>query len=502
MSRQAMSRVAAVSAVSAVLAVTALGVSGCSGGGAAKSSGSSGSSGLIGGSSAGKAGDADAPGGSSLSGQVPPGFSNATAWSTSVDWADSGIGKPTLGSEDQGVSNLVVAQQQGTLGVARTVGTSVVVPSFSPGGAAGPVVATLKFLDAKTGKPIAEKKLPAGTFLGLASDVAAGKPVAVVRYQSGQNDQSPVVVVFDASGAQVWSSQDQQAVGDQPPSTGDQDGDGAAFMGGYTLRLNDGKDTSDHTDSSYDVLDIGGKSVLHVPMYADKWDTNSVDIVQGYAVVLYDDSLSQSDTSLSKEHFTVYDLAAGGKKVGEVAEKDSGGMADAAGAVAAGGKVMMTWLDHTGGGSTAPNMMTVLDTATGQTTAPAPIPVGVGGYRTLIDPATSNVLFYDDSDVPNSGSIMVSLAKGTVLWTQNDGHKALIPLSLHNGVVYGIEPAQLGFTDARQLAVKEADGTPAGTDYDLSPLDFTADGAPLFAEADTDVETGGSTVMVGVGRGA
>ncbi|MBW8802610.1 MAG: hypothetical protein JF587_01930, partial [Catenulisporales bacterium] len=205
---------------------------------------------------------------------------------------------------------MLVAKQQGNLGVARTVGDSVVVPSFASGGAAGPVVTTLKFLNAKTGKPIAEKKLPAGTFLGLDADVVAGKPVVVVRYLPAQDDDSAVVVVFDASGTQVWSSEGQQVAGTAPWSAGLQKGEkgGALIVGGYMLRLNIGKDTMDHTDASYDVVDTAGKSVLNVPVYADKWDLNSVDIVQGYAVVSYDDSLSLPDTSQGKEHFAVYDL--------------------------------------------------------------------------------------------------------------------------------------------------------------------------------------------------
>lgn len=63
-----------------------------------------------------------------------------------VSWSKSGIGKATLFTENQAVSNLLVADQQAGLGVARTVGGSVVVPSFASGGASGPVVARLKFL--------------------------------------------------------------------------------------------------------------------------------------------------------------------------------------------------------------------------------------------------------------------------------------------------------------------------------------------------------------------
>src|SRR4051812_20022707 len=115
----------ALGRVTAVVAVTALGIGGCSSG---KSSGSLGS---VGGSkSTGKPGDASAPAGASLHGQVPSGFSNATTWSTQVTWAQSGIGKATLDSRHQAVSNWAVAKQQGGFGVARTVGDSVVVPSF------------------------------------------------------------------------------------------------------------------------------------------------------------------------------------------------------------------------------------------------------------------------------------------------------------------------------------------------------------------------------------
>lgn len=491
----------ALSRVAAVVVVAAVGVGGCSGG---KSSESSGAAGTSGGSDlTGKSGAA-APGGSSLHGQLPSGFSNSTAWSTQVTWAASGIGKPTLETQDQSVSNRVVAEQQARFGVARTVGDSVVVPSFASGGAAGPVVTTLKFLDAKTGKPIAEKALSSGTFLGLNADVVAGKPVAVVRYLPAQDDTTPVVVVFDASGTQVWSSQGQQLAsgsGLQGAAGLHHDENGNLIVGGYMLRGNLGKDTSFNSDSSYDVLDTGGKSVLHVPFNADQWDPNFVQLVEGYAVVSYNDSHSLPDPSQAKNHFTVYDLAAGGKKVGEVAEKNAAGRSDAGALAAFHGKVLLTWMGPDDSG-TPPHQLTVLDTATGQTTPPVTLPFSVTGYSTLIDPETSNILVYDSSDTPNSGSVMISLSQGTVLWTQHDNHQALIPLSMHNGVVYGIEGAQLGGTDGRQLAVKETDGSPVGTDYELSPLDFTADGAPLFAEVDADVDGGGGKVTVGVGRGA
>ncbi|MFL6115061.1 MAG: hypothetical protein ACJ786_27505 [Catenulispora sp.] len=441
-----------------------------------------------------------------MQGQVPSGFSGATTWSTQVAWAKSGIGKPTLGSEYEQVSNWVVARQQADLGVVRTVGGSVVVSSFSSGGAAGPVVTTLKFLDAKTGKPLAEKALPPGTFLGLSADTVAGKPVAVVRYLAAQDDKTPVVVVFDASGTQVWSSQGQQlatGLGLQG-SAGlrhDENGEGL-IVGGFMLRTNVGKDTSFNSDSSYDVLDTSGKSLLHVPFLADRIDENAVDIFQGYAVVWYDDSLSLSDPSQAKEHFAVYDLAAGGKKVGDLVENGSGGIALAA----FHGKVLLSWAGKSDSGGKA-GLMTVLDTATGQTTPPVEGPGDVGG-GTLIDPATSNVLFYDNSDSPSSGSIMVSLTKGTVLWKQHDNHGPLVPLSMRDGVVYGIEAAQLGSSEGSQLAVKETDGSPVGTDYELSPMDFTADGAPLFAEVDSetggdsssDSSSGAGKVTMGVGH--
>jgi hypothetical protein len=482
--------------VAAVAAVTALGAVGCSGGK------SSGPSGAIGGSkSAGEPGDSSAPAGAWLSGRVPSGFSGSTAWSTQVSWSKSGIGKATLFTENQAVSNLLVADQQAGLGVARTVGGSVVVPSFAAGGASGPVVATLKFLDAKTGKPLAEKALPSGTFLGLRADTVAGKPVAVVRYLAAQDDKTPVVVVFDASGAQVWTSQGQSVAGDGPWAAGLQHGEDGTdlIVGGYVLRFNVGKDTSDHTDSSYDVLDTGGKSVLHVPEYADKWDMNSVQILPGYAVVHYNDGLSLPDSSQGKDHFTVYDLAAGGKKAGELAVKGgNNGMSDAGGAVASGGKVLLTWTGPSDGGGMQ-DQMAVLDTATGQSTPPAALPGGAGNSA-LIDPQTSNVLLYDNSDAPSTSSKMVSLTHGTVLWTQHDNHGALLPLSLHNGVVYGVEAAELGSTDGSLLAVKETDGTPVGTEYELSPMDFTAEGAPLFAEVNEDAGDSADKVTVAVGR--
>jgi hypothetical protein len=475
----------------AVLAVAALGVGGCSGHG---SSGPSGSTG--GGKSAATSGSSGAPTGASFHGKVPPGFSTATSWTKELTWTKIGIGTASQSSQYERISDETVAEQQGEYGLARVVGGSVVVPSFASGGAAGPVVATLHFLDAKTGKAIAEKALPSGTFLGLGVDAVAGKPVAVVRYVPAQNEQAPVTTVFDASGTQVWSSDGQPTADSKPWATGLQRDDNKAplFVAGYLLRLNNGSDTSDHTDSSYDVLDTSGKSVLHVPVYADKWDLNGVNVVGGYAVVEYDDSLAQSDTANAREHFAVYDLGAGGKKVGEVAQKDSGGMSQAGALAAVNGKVLLTWLGS-GSGAVPPTEMTVLDTATGQTTPPVQLPVNVSEFRAVVDPATSNVVLYDGSESPSASTVVVSMSQGTVLWAQQDRHTSLIPLSLHKGTIYGVEGSTLS-TPGTLLAVKETDGSPAGSDYELSPLDFTADGAPLFAEYDADT----SKVTLGAGH--
>lgn len=76
------------------------------------------------------------------------------------------------------------------------------------------------------------------------------------------------------------------------------------------------------------------------------------------------------------------------------------------------------------------------------------------------------------------------------------GHPgSLIPLCLHNNTLYGVE-SNGGSGGNHQLAVKETDGTPAGSDYELAPLAFTADGPPVFIE----VEDGGGAITVGVGH--
>jgi hypothetical protein len=466
-----------------LVAAAALVASGCSGGG--KTSG----------------GSRVAPGasGKSFHEQVPPGFASAAQWTVDMSWAVDGFGRQS--DNGRSVSVAAVAADQASYGVVRVVGGTVVVPSFAPGGTEGPVSPTLQFLDAKTGKTIATKVLPVGSLLGVSSDVIAGKPVAVVRYVASQDPATAmpataVTDVFDAAGRQVWSSQGQQ-VAKGPWTAGLllDDEQAPRFVGGYTVKLNPGADTSEHSDASYDVLDWTGKRVLHIPSRADERDLNHVSLVEGYAVVTHDDSLvRRSDSWNDHEHFTVYDLANGAKKVADLAEPDSG-VPGAEAVAALDGKVLVAWLGQSGGG-TPPTDVAVIDTATGDASTPATLSDGpVSQLGALVDPATSDAVVYDDSADPRGAGAVVSLSQGAVLWRQHDHNGSLIPLSFHKGTLYGVEAASTG-APGHQLAVKEADGIPDGSAYVLAPLAFTADGSPVFIEA----PKGAAGITVGVGR--
>lgn len=463
-----------------LVAAAALAAGGCSGGG--KGSGGSGGSGKT-------AGAAGKP----FHGQVAPGFAATTRWTVDVPWACDGFGRQS--ANGRSVTDAAVAADQASYGVAAVVGGTVVVPSFAPGGTEGPAWPTLQFLDAKTGRTIAAQTLPVGSILGVSSDTIAGKPVAVVRYVASQDPDTArpataVTTVFDASGRQVWSSRG-QLVEREPWTTGLQLDEEKAprFVGGYAVKLNSGTDMVGHSGASYDVLDTTGKSVLHIPGLAGELDLNYVSLVEGYAVVAHDDSLTQSATYADHEHFTVYDLANGAKKVADIAEPDAGGQVRGAALAALNGKVLVAWLGPSGGG-TPPTDIAVIDTATGTASAPATLSDGpASGLGALVDPAKSDVVVYDGTAHPVGESAVVSLSQGTVLWRQQDDKGSLIPLSLHNGTLYGVEAGN-------QVAVKEADGFPAGSGYVLAPLAFTADGSPVFAEA----PKGAAGIVIGVGR--
>jgi hypothetical protein len=87
------------------------------------------------------------------------------------------------------------------------------------------------------------------------------------------------------------------------------------------------------------------------------------------------------------------------------------------------------------------------------------------------------------------------MSQGTVLWNQADHNSSLLPLTLHNGTLYGVENTSGNGVD--QLAVKAADGSAVASNYELSPLAFTADGSPVFIE----VPASGTGITIGVGLG-
>jgi hypothetical protein len=482
-----------------LVAAAALVAGGCSGGG----------------TTSGRSGKAAAASGKSFHQQVAPGFAAASQWTVDLPWAVDGFGRQS--ANGRSVTDAAVAADQASYGVAAVVGGTVVVPSFAPGGVQDPAWPTLQFLDAKTGKTIATRTLPLGSLLGVNSDMVAGKPVAVVRHVAAVDPDTgepatAVTTVFDASGTQVWSSKGQPvSMGSWSAGLVPDKEKAPRFVGGHVVKLNPGTDTVDHSDASYDVLDTTGKSVLHIPSRADQLDLNHVSLVGGFAVVAHDDSLALRDAYTSHEHFTLYDLAKGATKIADVAEPDFGGRSAAGALATSNGKVLVAWYGQSGGGA-PPTNIAVIDIATGTASAPATLfDDAASGLGVLVDAEKSDVVVYDATADPSRDSVVVSLSRGTVLWRQQDHNASLIPLSLHDGTLYGVEaasrtgssPSATGSSPSaspgapdNQVAVKEGDGFPAGSGYVLAPLAFTADGSPVFIEA----PKGTASITIGVGR--
>jgi hypothetical protein len=128
-------------------------------------------------------------------------------------------------------------------------------------------------------------------------------------------------------------------------------------------------------------------------------------------------------------------------------------------------------------------------------------PVFVGGYsvRLNVDPASVDHSkdTYDVLDTTGKSVLQVPVPADQ--WNLNyvslvDGYAA---------VSYDDSLAQTDHSTSRQhftiydLAVKAADGSAVASNYELSPLAFTADGSPVFIE----VPASGTGITIGVGLG-
>jgi hypothetical protein len=340
-------------------------------------------------------------------------------------------------------------------------------------------------------------------------------------------------VVLDPSGAQVWSSQGQQ-IASQPGQPGagrgtgtgtngptglvGDRGTGLVHDGGYLERIDD-PNPSDATlsNATISVLDLTGRTLLTVPKNTVrnpgdpiKRIQNNLQLAGGYAVfttVEIPPTPSggfppDASSTLMPVRFTVYDLAHNAKKVADTTEPAvpvSAGPVYGFGVVMAtcGSKMLLEWptitMRSSATGTTAD--LAVLDASTGQTTSPPiTIPTSTPGMlqstlRATTDPSCSAVLVNGTVGVTRPTMLAVDWAHGQALWKQigtyppaKPGPLVLFqPLTVHGGVVYGLQTVG---TETHAATLGLADGKVRETGFALSPVAFTAEGAPLFVQVD------------------
>ena len=434
---------------------------------------------------------------------VPPPGVGAKAWSADVRWTDGGftkVGVPPY--PDEAVTNWQIAQAQVKYGLVATIGDVVVVPS-QPVGGSSPTPLSLRFLNSKTGAVVANRQLPGVFFEGIRAETVAGKPVVEVRYTEPAGDE--VNVLVDATGKQISATQSKPSA-----SVGDM-ADGGLFASGYQLRFTPDPGTSTDTwnrGGRYDVLDAAGHKILTIPVNVSVDSTNpaagirnSVTLAGGYEVVATPDRTADpNDTVMT--HITVYDLAANGKQIAALSEptiKPYNGDAPARAVAAIGNKLLLTWMGPTQPpaqrefheGPYQDLFVTVLDTATGRSSTPVDTgtaPTGIANPPTaFVDPSASTVIEY--GMLPNPGGtglsppvmFAVDLAHGTVSW-KRQGSNVLLPVSAHDDILYGLQSSASG--QPRLIEVGAADGKTIADGFTVAPLAFTADGTPVFVEAE------------------
>ncbi len=420
---------------------------------------------------------------------MAPGFSAQPVWSDTLTWSVSVNASGTISDPD-----LLLMALQAQDGYVRVVGPSVVAATFARGQISSGATAGLQFRSLRTGALLATVHLPPGTFAGMASDSAAGRPVAVVRYTSTApadeqaNGGAPVKVtaVYGADGSLTWTSLGRAVASGQGDSSGlETDGNGyPIYSGGYTLRYNGSQD-SNPAQQSYDVLGPTGAVALHVPRQADaNGDQATVSLADGYALVSYDNRDAVADASAVQVMLTAYDLGRGAARVGSWSEPGSSADGERGALLAAtGGRLLVDWLGP-GGGLSAPTALAVLDTATGAAAAVRGVPAAAaspGALSAVSDPATGSVLLYDAGQMTGP-SFVIRLASAAVAWAQDASQASLLPISAHDGTIYGLLPARAGGR-ASLTTVRETDGAIIAHGYQIAPLGFTGAGAAVFAQS-------------------
>jgi hypothetical protein len=436
-------------------------------------------------------------GGPAFTGTLAPGFSEKSVWQSRIIWSDSSTATtdPAVAEVSTGDQNAALMSLQAADGLVQVLGDTVVVPQFTAGGVVSGATTTLQFRDTATGKIKFARQLPAGTFGSMSTDTVNGNPVLVVRYTStaasdeAANNGSPVKVttVFNADGTVVWTSAGTPVSDASAASSGvdTDDNNYPAFYGGYVVRYN-GSSSSDTSAESFDVLNTSGTVVLHVPRIADSSeDVNNVTIAGGYAIVAYSDYFTHADEMNIHVHFTAYNLVTRAV-VGSFQEPGDSALGEGGTLLAASGrKLLVSWLgDSSSSFSESPTDLAVFDTGTGRLSTPVPLPVsslGTVASGTFVDPATNDVLLYDDSTQPQAQSSMISLATGQLLWSQSSNTPSLLPITVHDGILYGLEADQNSGTQVN-VAVSEATGSFSSQEYALSPVGFTPAGDGVFIQ--------------------
>jgi hypothetical protein len=79
-------------------------------------------------------------------------------------------------------------------------------------------------------------------------------------------------------------------------------------------------------------------------------------------------------------------------------------------------------------------------------------------------------------------SFLIHLASAAVAWAQDASQASLLPISVHDGTIYGLLPARAG-GQASLVTVRESDGAITARGYQIAPLGFASDGAAVFAQS-------------------
>jgi len=91
-----------------------------------------------------------------------------------------------------------------------------------------------------------------------------------------------------------------------------------------------------------------------------------------------------------------------------------------------------------------------------------------GSLGAVSDPATGDVLVYDAGHM-SGPSFLIRLATRTVAWAQQPGQTSLLPISVHDGNIYGLQFGRSG-TPLSVQTVRESDGAITDSGYQIAPV--------------------------------